>query len=148
MHELERIKHEPVPAVELRKIKEYIKGNTLLSLERSTYVAHWAGWQELMLGTNSSLTEFVLDKIDEVTAERSAGIGCSALQYRRFAPCTGWPLRDMDILKGLLTIWAKMERSADFIIVPRSSPTARLWCGTGARCSATWAASAPMLSTI
>ena len=50
MHELERIKHEPVPAVKMREIKEYIKATCLLSLERSTYVAHWAGWQELILG--------------------------------------------------------------------------------------------------
>ena len=53
--ELERVKDELVSDVELRKVKEYIKGNTLLSLERSGYVAHWGGWQELMLGRIESL---------------------------------------------------------------------------------------------
>jgi len=69
MGELERIKNEPVPEVELRKVKEYIKGNTLLSLERSGYVAHWGGWQELMLGHIESMDE-ALQKIEEVTAEQ------------------------------------------------------------------------------
>jgi predicted Zn-dependent peptidase len=67
--ELERVKEEPVPDVELRKVKEYIKGNTLLSLERSGYVAHWGGWQELMLGRIESMDE-ALERIEQVTAEQ------------------------------------------------------------------------------
>jgi predicted Zn-dependent peptidase len=58
-----------VSDVELRKVKEYIKGNTLLSLERSGYVAHWGGWQELMLGRIESMDE-ALDKIEQVTSEQ------------------------------------------------------------------------------
>ena len=69
MGELDRVKDEPVPEIELRKVKEYIKGNTLLSLERSGYVAHWGGWQELMLGRIESMDE-ALEKIEEVTAEQ------------------------------------------------------------------------------
>jgi len=67
--ELERVKAELVSDVELRKVKEYIKGNTLLSLERSGYVAHWGGWQELMLGRIESMDE-ALDKIEQVTSEQ------------------------------------------------------------------------------
>jgi predicted Zn-dependent peptidase len=103
MHELERIKHEPVPAVELRKIKEYIKGNTLLSLERSTYVAHWAGWQELMLGHIEPM-ESVLDKIDEVTAEEVQELAARLFNTDGLHLALVGPLRDMDILKSLLTI--------------------------------------------
>jgi len=68
MAELDRIRQEVVPEVELRKVKEYIKGHTVLSLERSGYVAHWAGWQELMLGRIDSVDE-VLERVDSVSSE-------------------------------------------------------------------------------
>src|SRR5207253_2925793 len=65
--ELREISQHPVSEGELRKVKEYIKGHTVLSLERSGYVAHWCGWQELMLGRIDSLDE-VLAKVEAVTA--------------------------------------------------------------------------------
>ncbi|MFL5735333.1 MAG: M16 family metallopeptidase, partial [Chloroflexia bacterium] len=68
MSELDKIRQEPVPEVELRKVKEYIKGHTVLSLERSGYVAHWAGWQELMLGRIDDVDD-VLARVDSVSAE-------------------------------------------------------------------------------
>jgi predicted Zn-dependent peptidase len=68
MDELDKIRQAPVPEVELRKVKEYIKGHTVLSLERSSYVAHWAGWQELMLGRIDSVDE-VLERVEAVSAE-------------------------------------------------------------------------------
>lgn len=68
LSELVRIKEMSVPDTELRKVKEYIKGHTLLSLERSGYVAHWGGWQELMLGRIQTVDD-VLDQIEAVTVE-------------------------------------------------------------------------------
>jgi predicted Zn-dependent peptidase len=68
MGELKRISEEPVGETELRKIKEYIKGHTLLGLERSGYVAQWSGWQELMLGRIESVDE-TLEQIEAVTAD-------------------------------------------------------------------------------
>ncbi|HUP26850.1 MAG TPA: pitrilysin family protein [Chloroflexia bacterium] len=66
--ELKRISAEAVPEIELRKVKEFIKGHTLLGLERSGYVAHWAGWQQLMLGRIDSVEE-ALERIEAVTAQ-------------------------------------------------------------------------------
>jgi predicted Zn-dependent peptidase len=68
MAELKRIKTERVPEQELRKVKEFIKGHTMLSLERSGYVAHWAGWQELMLGRIDAVDD-VLEKVEAVTVD-------------------------------------------------------------------------------
>jgi predicted Zn-dependent peptidase len=68
MREFDRMRQEAVPEVELRKVKEYIKGHTVLSLERSSYVAHWAGWQELMLGRIDSVDD-VLDRVEAVSSE-------------------------------------------------------------------------------
>lgn len=66
--EMSEIRQARVPEWELRKVKEYIKGHTLLSLERSGYVAHWAGWQELMLGKIQAVDD-VLERVEAVTAD-------------------------------------------------------------------------------
>ena len=53
----------------MRKVKEYIKGHTVLSLERSGYVAHWAGWQELMLDRIDQVDD-VLGRVEAITADQ------------------------------------------------------------------------------
>jgi predicted Zn-dependent peptidase len=68
MKELSVTRQKLVPEWELRKVKEYIKGHTLLSLERSSYVAHWAGWQELMLKRIQPVDD-VLEHVEAVTAD-------------------------------------------------------------------------------
>ena len=82
IRELGRIRDAAVPPVELRKVKEYIKGHTLLSLERSGYVAQWGGWQELMLGRIETVDE-VIDRIEEITPS-----DIQTLAQRLFAPET------------------------------------------------------------
>jgi predicted Zn-dependent peptidase len=101
--ELTRIKHEPVSEVELRKVKEYIKGNTLLSLERSTYVAHWGGWQELMLGHIEPM-DVVLDKIEAVTAEEVQTLARQLFTTDRLHLSLVGPARDMAGLEEILSI--------------------------------------------
>jgi predicted Zn-dependent peptidase len=101
--ELARIKHEPVPETELRKIKEYIKGNTLLSLERSTYVAHWGGWQELMLGHIEPM-DVVLDKIEAVTAAEVQTLAGQLFTTGGLHMALVGPARDMDSLANILSI--------------------------------------------
>lgn len=103
MQELSRIKHEPVSEVELRKVKEYIKGNTLLSLERSTYVAHWGGWQELMLGHIEPMDE-VLNRIDAVTAEEVQTLASQIFNTEGLHMSLVGPALDMEKLQGLLSI--------------------------------------------
>ncbi len=80
--EMERIKREPVPDTELRKVKEYIKGHTLLGLERSGYVAHWGGWQELMLGRIQGVDE-VLEQVEAVTSEGVAALANELFREER-----------------------------------------------------------------
>jgi predicted Zn-dependent peptidase len=103
MEELNRIKQEPVTAVELRKVKEYIKGNTMLSLERSSYVAHWGGWQELLLGRIEPMDE-VLDKIEAVTAEQVQALANDLFKTERLHLALVGPARDASALAGLLEL--------------------------------------------
>ncbi len=103
MDELGRIKLEPVSEIELRKVKEYIKGNTLLSLERSSYVAHWGGWQELQLGRIEPMDE-VLDKIEAVTAEQVQALANELFKSERLHLALVGPARDASVLPGLLVV--------------------------------------------
>src|SRR5438132_13622196 len=68
MREQYSMRQEEVPEIEQRKVKEYIKGHTVISMERSSYVAHWAGWQELMLG-RIDLVDEVLERVEAVSSE-------------------------------------------------------------------------------
>jgi predicted Zn-dependent peptidase len=67
LREVDRLRQEPVPESELRKVKEYIKGRTLLSLEDSASVAQWYATQELL--TDELLTpDDVIARLEAVTA--------------------------------------------------------------------------------
>lgn len=68
LSELERLCQEPVPAPELRKAKEYIKGRLVLGLEDSFSQASWVAYQALFLEQVKTPAE-VLQAYDEVTAE-------------------------------------------------------------------------------
>ncbi len=66
--EVDKLRQGPVPETELRKVKEYLKGRTVLSLEDSASVAQWYATQELL--TQELLTpDEVLDRIEAVTVE-------------------------------------------------------------------------------
>jgi predicted Zn-dependent peptidase len=101
--ELGRIKRERVTEIEMRKVKEYIKGNTLLSLERSTYVAHWGGWQELQLGRIEPMDE-VLDKIESVTAEQVQALANELFTTEHLHLALVGPARDTSVLQDLLVV--------------------------------------------
>jgi predicted Zn-dependent peptidase len=99
--ELRRVRDERIPGVELRKVKEYIKGHTLLSLERSGYVAHWGGWQELMLGHIESVDE-VVEKIEEVTAEDVQALAARLFQPEAARLAVVGPFKDSGVFDHLL----------------------------------------------
>jgi predicted Zn-dependent peptidase len=99
--ELYRARDERMPEVELRKVKEYIKGHTLLSLERSGYVAHWGGWQELMLGHIESVDE-VVEKIEEVTSEDAQALAAQLFQPEAIRLAVVGPFKDGGVFDHLL----------------------------------------------
>ncbi len=68
LHEWARLRQERVPAEELNKAKEFIKGHLLLSMEDTHAVAGWYGRQEV-LGGELLTVDQVTAAIDAVTAE-------------------------------------------------------------------------------
>lgn len=101
LDELQRIRENAVPETELRKVKEYIKGHTLLSLERSGYVAHWGGWQELMLGYIQTVDD-VLEKIEAVTADELARLSGELFKEERLNLALVGPQKDADAIRAAL----------------------------------------------
>jgi predicted Zn-dependent peptidase len=68
LQEVDRMRQAPPPDAELRKVKEYLKGRTVLSLEDSASVAQWYASQELL--TPELLTpDEALERIEAVTAD-------------------------------------------------------------------------------
>lgn len=68
LDEIDKLRQSPVPEAELRKVKEYLKGRTLLGLEDSSSVAQWYATQELL--TTELLTpDDAVARIDAVSAD-------------------------------------------------------------------------------
>ena len=103
LDELKRIRETAVSETELRKVKEYIKGHTLLSLERSGYVAHWGGWQELMLGDIQTVDD-VLEKIEAVTSDDVAHLSGRLFREERLNLALVGPHRDGEALHSALRL--------------------------------------------
>jgi predicted Zn-dependent peptidase len=101
LRELDRIASEPVGEAELRKVKEYIKGHTLLSLERSGNVAHWAGWQELMLGRIESVDE-VLQRVERVAPGDVLRLAADLFSRERLLLALVGPASDVPTLVDML----------------------------------------------
>ena len=68
VEELARLAHEPVPADELSRAKEYAKGRLLLHLEGTGAMSQFLGQQELVAGEVLLATE-VVAALEAVTAE-------------------------------------------------------------------------------
>lgn len=68
LEQLHVFKEELVPAVELRKAKEFAKGRLLLRIEESRSVVSLMGTQELLLGKIMTVDEIV-ETLESITAE-------------------------------------------------------------------------------
>lgn len=77
--ELERLRQEPLPAAELHKAKEYIKGRLVLGLEDSFSQASWVAYQALFMEQIKTPAE-VLQIYDAVTAEEVMAVAQNLLK--------------------------------------------------------------------
>jgi predicted Zn-dependent peptidase len=84
--ELEQLRAIPVPLDELERIKAYMRGSILLSLEGTQQVASWLGNQESLQNRVRDADE-VVAKIDAVTAQDIQRVArtCFAPEWRRLA---------------------------------------------------------------
>jgi len=84
LEEFRRFKNEPVPAEELRRAKDHLKGSLMLGLESTSSRMANLARQELYFGRFFSLDE-ILDKIEQVTGDQLQQIAQSFFDQKLVA---------------------------------------------------------------
>lgn len=100
--EIAKLRETLVPAQELRKVKAYLRGRTLLSLEDSSSVASW--WSNpALLGIEERTPDDVLESIDSVSADDILRVANQLLAPGTLHVAHIGPRVDHDHLRTLLT---------------------------------------------
>lgn len=99
--ELDQIRSAPVPAVELAKAKEYIRGRMVLRMEDSRAVGSWIGAQELLRGEIRSLDE-VLAAVDAVGEDDLQRVAADVMRDDRADLAVVGPFRSQERFERLL----------------------------------------------
>jgi predicted Zn-dependent peptidase len=91
IQELDRLREAPVPLDELTRIKAFVRGSMLLSMEGTHQVSSWLGGQESLRSDVLDIDEMValIEAVTPQDIQRVAQI-CFAPQWRRLAiigPC-------------------------------------------------------------
>jgi len=101
LRELTRIRTEPVSADELRRAKEYCKGQFLFGLENTTFRMHWLG--EKVVSNEKELDpNVVLKKIEAVTAEDVMKVAKSMLKDENLNLAVIGPVKDERPIREVL----------------------------------------------
>ena len=99
--ELNRIRSEQIPAAELTKAKEYIKGRILLRMEDSRAVSSWNGGQELLRREIRSIDD-VVAAVDGVSAVDIQRVAQDVIRDDRANLAVVGPQRSQERLERLL----------------------------------------------
>lgn len=101
LEEYKKITLESVPAVELKRVKDHIRGTTLIGLERSDAVANFVGGEEMLTGHPQTIDE-IFAKIDAITAEDIAASAREIIRPERLNLAMIGPFRDRAPFEKLL----------------------------------------------
>jgi predicted Zn-dependent peptidase len=78
LDELDRLRAEPIPPPELRKVKEYLKGRLVLGLDDSFSRAAWVAYQALFMDEIKAPEE-VLQIYEAITADEVLAVAQQVL---------------------------------------------------------------------
>ena len=101
--ELDGQRREPVPAEELKKAKEFMKGRLLLQMEDSLAMASWLGRQEILEDRVLSVDE-VLAAIDAVTEEDIQRVAGERFREESLNLAVVGPFQEEERLRSLLRL--------------------------------------------
>ncbi|MDE1975035.1 MAG: insulinase family protein [Patescibacteria group bacterium] len=102
LQECIRLKTELVPEAELRKVKDYLAGTTMLELETSEARAEFAGYQEILKGS-IEMPDAVISKIKTVTAAEVTALAKDLFKEERLNLAMVGRAKTADI-EGLLRL--------------------------------------------
>ncbi len=94
----------PVSAEELKRVKDYIRGTTLISLEQSNAVASFVGTEEMLTGRPMT-TDEVFAKLDAVTADDIAEVAREIIKPASLNLAMIGPWKDEAVFQKILTDW-------------------------------------------
>ncbi len=101
LEEYRRITEDPVPAAELKRVKDYIRGTTLIGLEQSNAVANFVGTEEMVTGKPLTIEE-VFAKIEAVSAEDIRAVAREIIRAPELNLAMIGPLTDREPFERLL----------------------------------------------
>lgn len=101
LDEYRKIRDEGVPAEELRRVKDHIRGRTSIALESSNAVASFVGQEEMMSGKPLTVDE-VFDKIEAVTVEDISRAAGEIISKDRLNLALIGPFEDKAAFEGII----------------------------------------------
>lgn len=101
--ELDRLRREPVPAEELKKAQEFMKGRLLLQMEDSLAVVSWLGRQEILEDRVLTIDE-VLAAVDAVTAEDIQRVASERFREESLNLAVVGPFQEEERVRSLLRL--------------------------------------------
>ncbi len=104
LEEYKNICTSAVPADELKRVKDYIRGTTLISLEQSNAVASFVGAEEMLTG-NPMTTDEVFAKLDAVTADDICAVAREIIKPASLNLAMIGPWKDQAVFQKIITEW-------------------------------------------
>lgn len=101
LEEYRRVCDELPPAAELKRVKDHIRGTTLIGLEQSNAVASFVGSEEMITGKPLTIEE-IFAKIDAVSAEDLCAAAKEIIRTGRLNLAMIGPFKDPAPFKKLL----------------------------------------------
>ncbi|MBI3630914.1 MAG: insulinase family protein [Candidatus Sungbacteria bacterium] len=101
LEEYARMISEPVSAAELKRVKDYMRGTTLIGLEQSNAVANFIGGEEMLTGHPLTVDE-VFAKIESVTSADIAALAREIIRPERLNLAMIGPFGDRAPFEKLL----------------------------------------------
>lgn len=99
--EYKRLCEEAVTDRELKKVKDYIRGTTLIALESSNAVASFVGGEEMLTGNPMTVDE-VFAKLDAVTSDQICMVAKDMMRPDKLNLAMIGPFRDSAVFKNIL----------------------------------------------
>lgn len=99
--EYRRVRDQLVPESELKRVKDYIRGTTLIGLEQSSAVANFVGGEEILTGEALTIDE-VFAKMDAVTSADIQAVAMELVRPDRLNLAMVCPLKDDTEFRKLL----------------------------------------------
>lgn len=101
LEEYKKIVSEPVEETELKRVKDYLKGTTLIALEASNAVASFVGTEEMVTGRPMTIEE-VFAKIDGVTSADILSAAREIIRPDKLNLALIGPFRDATLFETIL----------------------------------------------